>query len=96
MVTPMVGHNLEGQKYIGTSIGCIFSVFFTSVVIIYAIIKGRVCVQKLLNNSNYEILRPLVTTTILENQKTKTIYDLTDFQFMFAFGQAKLYVILEI
>jgi hypothetical protein len=55
---PIVSYNLEGHKKIGTSIGCIFSLLFATVVTAYLVVKGRICFLK---------LNPLVTTTILEN-----------------------------
>jgi len=43
---PMQSFNIEGSEQVGTSIGCIFSCLLTITVLVFAITKGRIFVQK--------------------------------------------------
>ena len=75
---PVNSFHLEGQEKIGTSIGFIFSIFMSLVVLSQVIVQGYICATK---------DRPLFTQTTLENGRNYTdTVDLKKFNFTIAFG----------
>ena len=57
--TPIPSFNLEGTDRVGTSIGCIFSVIITVIVLSYSYTKGKIFVYK---------DKPLITTASLYDE----------------------------
>ena len=43
---PVTTFNFERQQKVGTSIGCIFTVFYFCVVVLYTCLKGRIFLFK--------------------------------------------------
>ena len=69
---------MEGNEKIGTSIGCLFSIFTLIIVLSQVVVRGAICVTK---------ARPFIAQSTVENARTSNDkIDLDEYNFHIGFG----------